>query len=189
VAVLAAVIVFVGFARTYFLKELFGAPTLRPPLHLHGFLFTAWIVLFLVQTSLVVVKRTDIHRKLGVAGGLLALLMVVIGPLTAITAARRGEGSAAPPDIPPLVFLVVPLGDIVIFVLLVGAAFYYRREIVRSYFGQISRAVSANMARLAGSLISSLRKSSRFRFMSGTPGPGQSVPNSVLVAISCKRGK
>ena len=33
------------------------------------------------------------------------------------------------------------------------------------------------------------RKSSRFCLMSGTPGPGQSVPKSVLAAISCSRGK
>jgi hypothetical protein len=127
-AVLAAVLVFVGFARTYFLKEVFGGPALRPLVHLHGFLFTSWIVLFVVQTCLVAAKRTDIHRKLGVAGGVLASLMIIVGPLTAIAAARRGGGSAAPPDIPPLVFLVIPLGDIVIFSALIGAALWLRRK-------------------------------------------------------------
>lgn len=129
VAVLAALIVFVGFARTYYLKELFGIRPLPLLVHFHGLVFTAWIVLFFVQTRLVAVRRTDIHRKLGVAGGVLATLMVVIGFLTAINAARHGAAvTSGPPEIPRLVFLVVPLTDIVVFIVLAGAGFLWRRR-------------------------------------------------------------
>lgn len=42
----AFAIVFAGFARTYFLKFLFGAPELPWLLHLHGALMTSWFILF-----------------------------------------------------------------------------------------------------------------------------------------------
>ena len=125
-AVVAAAIVFAGFARTYYLRDLFGRPPLRPLLHLHGFLFTSWLAFLLLQTTLVAAKRTDIHRRLGVAGGLLATFMIVVGIITAIHAARRGVTPPGGP--PPLVFLVIPLGDILMFSILVAAGFYYRRQ-------------------------------------------------------------
>jgi len=125
-AVLAAAIVFAGFARTYYLKAHFATPPLRPLVHFHGILFTSWIVLFLSQASLVAAKRTDIHRRLGLAGGVLAVLMVCVGSLTAISAARRGFAPPGAP--PPLVFLVIPLFDMLVFAVLIAAAFLYRRQ-------------------------------------------------------------
>lgn len=125
-ALVAAALVFSGFARTYFLKDYFGAPPLRPLLHLHGVLFSSWLVLLISQTTLVAAKRTDLHRRLGAAGALLAALMVVVGSITAISAARRGVAPQGGP--PPLIFMAIPLGDLLVFALLVGAAFYYRRR-------------------------------------------------------------
>lgn len=124
-AVVFAAIIFAGFARTYFLKAFFHTPALRPLLHLHGAIFTSWLLLLIAQTSLVAAKRTDIHRKLGVAGGVLAALMVVVGYIVAIHAAQRGH---APKGIPPLIFLVIPLGDIFSFTVLVASALIYRRQ-------------------------------------------------------------
>lgn len=72
-AIVAAAIVFFGFARSYYLKGLFERPPLAPLLHLHGFLFTSWLVLLLSQVALVAAKRTDFHRRLGIVGGLLAI--------------------------------------------------------------------------------------------------------------------
>ncbi len=125
-AIAAAAILFAGFAHTYYLKGLFGRPPLRPLLHLHGFLFTCWFVLLLCQVTLVAAKRTDIHRRLGLVGAVLAPLMVVVGPIVAIHAARRGvQGQGMPP---PLVFLAVPLFDILVFAILVAAGFYFRQQ-------------------------------------------------------------
>ena len=125
-AVLAAALVFVGFARTYYLKDLFGRPPLVPLVHLHGILFTSWFVLLLSQATLVAAKRTDIHRRLGAVGAGLAGLMIVVGPITAIRAARRGFGP--PGGLSPLVFLVIPIFDILVFAILVAAGLYYRRQ-------------------------------------------------------------
>jgi hypothetical protein len=42
VAMRTALIVFVGFAQTYYLKVLFRTPLLRLLPHIHGLLMTAW---------------------------------------------------------------------------------------------------------------------------------------------------
>jgi hypothetical protein len=130
-ALAAAAIVFVGFARTYYLKAYFGAAPLTPLVHLHGLLFTSWIVLLMAQVLLVAAGRTDLHRRLGIAGGVLAVLMVDIGVATAIGFARRAlatPGVMAPGDPPPLVFLAIPFGDLAVFSTLVGAALWLRRK-------------------------------------------------------------
>jgi hypothetical protein len=44
-AVAVVLTVFAGFARTYYLKPYFGSPSLTPLLHLHGLVFTSWLVL------------------------------------------------------------------------------------------------------------------------------------------------
>ena len=118
--------VFAGFAPTYYLRPYFNAAPLIPLLHLHGLVFTSWIVLFSVQTTLIATHRTDLHRRLGIAGGLIATLMVVIGFSTAIIRATQGVTGPGGPS--PLSFLVVPLGDMLVFAILVGAGFYFRRR-------------------------------------------------------------
>jgi len=123
VAVTIAAIVFAGFARTYYLRSFYTSEPLPFLLHLHGLVFTTWLLLLFVQTTLVAAGRTDIHRRLGVFGGALAVTMIVVGYLTAIHGARRG---AAPLGIPPLVFLIIPLGDLLNFTILVAAALLYR---------------------------------------------------------------
>jgi hypothetical protein len=123
-AVAALVVVFVGFARSYYLKGAFGAPPLSALVHAHGLVMTLWFVLVVVQARLVAVRRVDLHRRLGVAGVAVAALVLVIGVCTAISAAARGVS----PGPPPLVFLVVPLGDMLIFAILAGAGLLLRRR-------------------------------------------------------------
>jgi len=126
VAVLFPLIVLVVFARTYYLKPLFNTPAIRGFLvHLHGAVMTAWVVLFVTQVRLVASRRTRVHQRLGVWGSVLAALVLIVGVATALAAAARGSSV---PGIPPLSFLIVPLGDMILFGTLVGAALYYRRR-------------------------------------------------------------
>ena len=124
-AVAFVVTVFAGFARTFYLRPHFQTQPLIPLLALHGIVFTSWIALLLTQTTLVATKRTRTHMRLGVAGGLLASLMIVIGTVTAIV---RAKGPSPVPGVNPLSFLTIPLGDMLVFAILVGAAFYFRRR-------------------------------------------------------------
>lgn len=124
-AALIACVAFAGFAPTYFLRSWSGRPALSGLLHVHGFLFTSWVVLFVVQVQLVAARRVDIHRRLGWIGTGLAAAMIVAGVSAAIDALRR---ASAPPGIPADVFFVVPMFDIAEFATLVGLAVYFRRR-------------------------------------------------------------
>jgi hypothetical protein len=128
VAIGSALIVLAGFARTYYLKGLFGTPALSGLLHVHGIVMTLWIALFVAQVRLVAARRVRLHRRLGAAGAVLAALVLVFGVMTAIYAARRG-GEVPPGSPPPLEFLAVPLGDMVIFAALVATGLALRRRV------------------------------------------------------------
>ena len=125
-AILTPLIVLAGFARTYYLKPFFNTPDLAGRIvHLHGIVMTAWVLLFITQISLVATRRTKIHKRLGVLGGVLAALVVIVGVLTALYAAARD----ASPGPPALSFLIIPLGDMLIFSILIGLALYFRRKL------------------------------------------------------------
>lgn len=122
--VIAAVVLF-GFAPTFYLRGWYHSEPLLSIFQIHGFVFTLWVVLFVTQTALVSARRTDLHRKLGVLGVVLAPLMLVLGYSAAITAARRGFATPGLP--PPLVFLAVPAFDLIVFATLVGTGLWFRR--------------------------------------------------------------
>jgi hypothetical protein len=124
-ALAIAITVFAGFAPTYYLRTYYTSTPLAGLVHLHGVVFTGWVLLFLAQSTLVAAGRTGLHRRLGVAGAVLAALLVVVGTTTAISRAAEG---AAPLGVPPLAFLAVPFFDMVVFAGLAGVGLWYRRR-------------------------------------------------------------
>lgn len=130
-AIAMAVAVFIGFARTYYLSSYFGTHGTiggRPfstIIRIHAMLFTTWVLLFTTQTLLIATHRVAVHRRLGVAVGVVAAMMIVVGTATALDLTRHG---GAPPGIDPLAFLAIPLGDIVVFSVLIAMALYLRRR-------------------------------------------------------------
>lgn len=137
-AVAAAVTVFLGFARTYYLKSLFPMPSFPWLFHIHGALFTAWMVLLVLQASLVASRRTARHRRVGLIGGVLVVPMLVTGCVAAIAAARgqgpmsaavaRGELARFGPGLPPLEGMIVPLTTMLLFGVFAGAGLACRRR-------------------------------------------------------------
>jgi hypothetical protein len=127
VAIAVLITVFLGFSRSYFLKAYYGTPELSLYVHIHGLVFTSWVLLFLAQTTLVATDRTDLHRKLGVGGAVLAALLLIMGTTTAILRVKGG-GSSPIPGVPPLSFLAVPLFDMVVFAMLIGAGLVLRNR-------------------------------------------------------------
>lgn len=125
-AILLALIVVTGFARTYYLKGFFGTPPLASLLvHVHGVAKSAWVALFGAQVFLIRSRRVEWHKRVGVAGVVLAGVVVVVGFFTAISAAKNGAASF-PPNVPRLAFLAVPLFDLLMMVVLFGGAIYYQ---------------------------------------------------------------
>lgn len=74
IGVVAALVllVFLGFARTFYLRPLFHTPAPSTLILVHGLLMTTWIVVLLIQVALLVFRRVSWHRKLGYAGIALA---------------------------------------------------------------------------------------------------------------------
>lgn len=131
-AITMALTVVIGFGPTFYLRSYFGAPvsitgmvTMTPLTQAHGFVFTLWVLLFVAQTALIASRNVALHRKLGWTGVALAVAMVAVGLPTAFAAAARGS---APTGMEPLVFLVVPVFDLILFVGFVTAAVLRRRE-------------------------------------------------------------
>jgi hypothetical protein len=123
-AAVAAAIALAGFSRTYYLKPFLGAPEISPLVHVHGVVMTVWIDFFAAQVALVRAGHSGMHRRMGVAGGAVAALVVGLGIATAIDAARRG----APVGPPPLMFLAITLSVVVVFAIFVAAALALRRR-------------------------------------------------------------
>jgi hypothetical protein len=96
----------------------------------HTAVFSSWLLLYLVQATLIATGRTAVHRRVGVAATLLAATVLGVGYATAIAMGRRGFDLSgdlnAAAD--PLGVLVFPLGDLVSFGILVGAAVWCRRR-------------------------------------------------------------
>ncbi|MBS1840823.1 MAG: hypothetical protein JSS69_09035 [Acidobacteria bacterium] len=124
-SVLMLLTVFFGFARTYYLAGIFHAPLPSLIIHIHGAAFTSWILLFVTQTSLVAADRTDIHRKLGIAGFLLACAMVILGVMAATDNLLRAHDVAGRD---PKMFYIVPLTDMLLFGTFIYFAFRNRMK-------------------------------------------------------------
>jgi hypothetical protein len=154
-----AVTVFVGFGPTYYFALLADGPAATISgqpfttfIHLHGLLFTAWVLLFLTQTVFIATQRVKLHQRMGIAGAALAAAMIAMGLGTAIEGAARGT---APPGVDPLAFLAVPFFDMVLFATFVSAALWNRR--LRNYHKRLMllayiSIMAAAMARLPGVL-------------------------------------
>lgn len=115
----------VGFGPTYFYKPIYVSPPLSPLLHLHGLMYTAWLVLLIVQSGLVRADRVDWHKRLGLAGAALAASMVILGLMASVHAARRG---VAADGMTPLAFMIFPFGQTLLFGAFVGLGLWKRRQ-------------------------------------------------------------
>jgi FtsH-binding integral membrane protein len=115
--------VFLGFAHSYYLAGMFHAPLPSAIIHVHGALFSSWILFLLAQTTLVAAGRTDVHRRIGIAGFLLACLMVIVGVWAGTNALAR---NFAPPGVDAKTFYVIPITDMLVFAVLVFFAYRAR---------------------------------------------------------------
>lgn len=94
---LLLLIVALGFQHFYLQgKASDGGPVTQqivPLVFLHGILMTTWIIAFVVQSSLIVSGNRKLHMTLGVAGAVLAGLLVIVGVSTAIASVHYNPDS------------------------------------------------------------------------------------------------
>ncbi len=125
-SLLMLLIVLVGFAPSYFLQGVVFAHLPSLLVHLHGAVFSSWIVLFVIQSSLISSGNVRLHRKLGVLGGVIAGLMVVLGVLASFGTLRRA--AVLPPFFTPASFLIDNIIGIIIFGIFVAVAIWKRNN-------------------------------------------------------------
>ena len=115
-AVVCLLVVFIGFARTYYLAGVFKAPLPNLLVHIHGAVFSLWILLFITQISLITVHCADLHRRLGMFGFLLACLMVILGVLAATDRLARHAANPGTETVEEVRALyAIPLADMLMF--------------------------------------------------------------------------
>ena len=131
-ALLILATVFLGFAHSYYLAGMFRAPLPSPIVHIHGAAMSCWILLFITQVCLVSAGRVDIHRRLGIAGFLLACLIVLLGVLVGTDQLVRNSADPAAGAKFQFasVLYIIPLTDDLIFAALIFFAFRMRLNAV-----------------------------------------------------------
>ena len=93
-----------GFGPSILDQSQRNAPP-TPMVIAHGIVGSAWLLLFLGQATLAATRRIAVHRRLGIASPVVAVMMIVLGYTTAVEKARRGYDlsgditrASAPPE-------------------------------------------------------------------------------------------
>lgn len=98
-----------------------------PLVVIHGTAMFTWILLFLVQSIFILNGNRRLHMRIGVAGAVLAGVMVILGSTAAILSTRHNPEMYQPLG-GPRFFLATMLGEMLSFGTLVAIAVVYRRR-------------------------------------------------------------
>lgn len=129
---LASVMAFVvcaALVQNHYLAETLPGQALRSApqgvIALYDGVLAAWMILLVVQTTLVRKGLMNLHRSIGVGGMVLAILLLTLGAYGAIVAANYPAGWAGA-SVPPDVYLILPIVDFVLFGAYVAMAYTKR---------------------------------------------------------------
>ena len=110
--------VFAGFTRTYYARSYFGSPAVPLWVHIHGVVFTGWILFYLLQNLLAMYGGMRLHRSLGILGGVLASCVVFLGLAIALRQARQGRFFPFPDTYSSLAVSAGQMGLFAVFIFL-----------------------------------------------------------------------
>jgi hypothetical protein len=98
ITVIMSLLIFTGFGLTYWQPMIAGTMRPAPPIvHIHGFVFFCWMILLMVQSSLVCVGKVTLHRSIGTFGIAAATSILLVGTLiTLLSAANNSDPSSSP---------------------------------------------------------------------------------------------
>src|SRR5438067_3604561 len=130
-ALFLVLLVLLGFGPSFYLRGIVPSyprpnPTLPPAVILHGTVFTIWMAMIIAQTQLIAARKHQVHMRLGIAGMLLAILMIPVMYLAAVWQVARVN---QPPFTDPLTWTIVPLAVIIPFAALVWGGWANRRNV------------------------------------------------------------
>lgn len=149
-----AAVVFLGFSRTFYLRAWFDVPPLARLYFAHGVVASAWVLLFIAQARLVATRNVAVHRRLGLVGAVLALVMVGLGLAAAIASAAVQKPhvmglDSAQFSLIPLVELAGFAGFVAGALLLRGRPALHKRLMLLAMITAVAPAV-ARLVALAG---------------------------------------
>ena len=119
-------IALIGFSTTFFIPLAQGSFSAPPIIHIHGALLFGWLLLFIVQASLIQRRSILAHRQLGIIGAVLCIAIVVSGVLVGLHATRRDLATGGDDFV--LGQFVNILVEMLLFGSLVAAAIVFRRD-------------------------------------------------------------
>lgn len=127
-AILFPLIILIGYFKSYYFVSFFpdARPIANALVHAHGIVMSVWVLYFVAQIFLVRTKNIKLHMTMGFVGIALAAIVVIVGIVTAYDAQLVRQ--AAPPGNDPHEFFIIPVGDMLLFVVLFTAAIYYRKK-------------------------------------------------------------
>jgi hypothetical protein len=118
--------VFYGFAESYFLAGVVTAPLPNKLIHIHGAVFSSWILFLVLESVLASTGKIAWHRAIGMYGFGIACAMVVLGTMAAMDTLAQHR---TPEGFPQLVFFFGSISiSLFSFPVLVLAAYLYRRQ-------------------------------------------------------------
>lgn len=117
--------VFAGFAPTYYARSYFHGPAIPVWVEVHGAVFTAWMLLYLLQNLLAMKGGMKLHRNLGLLGAFLSGSVVLFGCAIAVRQARQ-DRSFPFPDVYSM--LAISFGQMLLFAAFVSLGLLLRRN-------------------------------------------------------------
>jgi hypothetical protein len=126
-AILFPLLVLTGYFRSYYFRPFFTDKPLSGILvHAHGVTMSLWVIYFTAQIVLIRTKNVRLHMTMGLVGVGLAILAVVTG-LAAAYNAHLIRGVTIP-GVNPNSFFLVPVTEMILFVIYLAGAIYYRKQ-------------------------------------------------------------
>jgi hypothetical protein len=126
---LMVAMVVAGFWPSYYGRLAAGAaPQVHPVVHLHGAVFSGWMLLLVAQVVLAARRRLDLHRALGRIGIGYGALVLVMGTLVTFVAPAHKVATGVWTRDQAASFLILPIGDMLLFGGLFAAAIWHRRR-------------------------------------------------------------
>mgnify|MGYP001600274694 CR=1 FL=1 len=126
-AICFPLLVLIGYFKSYYFSTFFDVPPLANSLvHFHGIVMSAWVLYFVAQVALIRIKNVKLHITMGFVGIALAALVIIVGMATAFDSNLVRQ--SAPPGVHPHKFFLLPVGDMLLFVIFFAGAIYFRKR-------------------------------------------------------------
>jgi hypothetical protein len=125
IALVIALAVIFGFGSTVESKLFHPTTPVPRVVYVHAVVFTAWVILLITQSSLVLLHRVVWHRRLGLFAIALGVAIPILGLMTAVAMTRRNRalGMGGGEE-----FLIVQLFDMLAFTVCFALALHWRRR-------------------------------------------------------------